>query len=65
MSNARKTSPEAGTPPCAKRAASQTTKGKNAANGARVSALPFAHRTPTQLHASTYAPRQEGNRTTS
>jgi hypothetical protein len=65
MPNARKTGPEAGTPPRTKRAALQTAKGKNGTNGARVSALPFAHRTPTQLHASTYASKQEGNRTTS
>ncbi|GEM_PF-6506337 len=36
----------------------EATKARNAPASTEASALPFAHRTPSQLHASTYLPKQ-------
>lgn len=36
----------------------KSAKTNNGTGAVGASALPFAHRTPTQLHASTYAPKR-------
>jgi len=54
MKNARKAGSVAGKKVCINTVATNSAKAKNGKKGAAADAMPFAHRTPTQLHASTY-----------